>query len=280
MRQAASFLPFVVLTSLATLVISPSVGWADDGERSNDGAKDASAGARDIQHNGLILGAGVGPVGCTRSVCADEHDSQVSYGFEGIFGWNFLGFVELGAQGGWGRVVPQIDGNTNALSLYGVREGDRDAVADQLGLTASELTVSDAESQFIHAAPVVRVHFPRRGRVAAYAGVGVGYLLYRNDYSGPDGDFRLDWHGVQIPVQAGLAIYPAKRIALTVTGSYRFAWYAAGRLDHPRASGAAPAGALADAVDGAGLDFDAQLPHTWSAMFGLRITLLSRPYVL
>jgi len=242
--------------------------------------KDASAGDEAIQHNGLILGAGVGVVGCTRSVCDDGHESRPNLAVDGYLGWNFLGFVELATTGGWGRLTPQVGGRENALGLYGVDEGSYDDVAEQLGVSVSDLEITGARSQLIHVAPVVRFHFPRRGRVAMFAGGGVGYLLYRNDYDAPDGDFRLDWHGVQVPVQAGLAIYASKRIAFDIYGTYRFAWYAAGRLDHPRASGAAPTGALGDAVDGAGLDFDAQLPHMWSVNLGIRFTLLSRDYLL
>lgn len=273
--------PVCVVTAVVATLLTPALAHAGEGDDEGKGGGGVGVGDTSIEHNGLLLDAKVGVQGCTRSVCDDFHGSTPSYAFSGMLGWNFLGLVELGAQGGWGRVAPNIDGETNALALYGVDSTQRDAVADQLGLSVDDLQVRSARSQIIHAAPIVRFHFPRRGRLALYAGAGVGYILYRNDYDAVGGgDFRLDWHGVQIPVEAGMAVHASQHIAFTLTGGYRFAWYAAGRVDHPRASGAAPAGALGDAVEGANLEFDAKLPHLWTVSFGIRFTLLSRNYVL
>ncbi len=225
------------------------------------------------KHNGFILDAGIGVLGCTRSVCGDRHGANASLGLDGFLGGNIGGIVELGVSGGWGRVTPDIDNGTNALSLYGVDAGDLRDVAAQLGVSPSSLTVTDGQSQLAHAAPMVRIHLPRRGRVGAWLGTGAGYVLYRNDYTSRSGDFRLDWHGLQVPVQGGLAVYVSRNVAFPFTGTYRFAWYLAGLLDHPDQLAAAPVGTLDQALENAGAGFDQRLPHLWHVNFGLRLTL-------
>ena len=228
----------------------------------------------EYKHHGFVLGTSLGPMGCTREVCSSSgHKASPGVRIGGFVGGNIKGRVELGMLGGWGRMKAGLEDNTSVLGLYGVPAGQVSLIAQALGLAPAHLYANDADLQVGHLAPVLRVHFPKQGRVAAYVGAGVGWSTFRARYRGGPEDFKLAFGGIDLPAQVGAMYYLSKRVAVGASVEYRWTHWVTLRIDHPERSLLAPLRTVRNQAESNGLDFDPQLPHMWMASLALRLTL-------
>ncbi len=231
-----------------------------------------------IAHQGFWLEAAVGATGCTRRICGNgRHSARPGARIEGMLGGNIRGFVELGVRGGWARLGTAVGTGRNALDLYGIDPGALEQVLqDRLGAPLSiDLNQFNVEGATLTAADgglAVRVHFVPRGRVAAFMGTGFAYQLFRARYETAAGRARLDFHGLGVPVEAGLAVYVVPHVSVGARFSYRFAHYLAVVLDHPDQRAAAPFALVQRAGEEAGTHLQGDLPDFWTASTTLRAT--------
>ncbi len=225
---------------------------------------------REWKHSGFVLDAKVGMLGCMRTICASGHGADPGLRVGGFLGGNVGGILEVGVQGAWGRLRPNVGAGTNVLDLYGVDTAAVQAAvnAGTAGLAedldTSLLSVQGAELESIQAGFGLRVHFVPRGRFDLYAGSGVGYELFRTKYDTPGGEALLDFHGLGIPVQGGLSVFLTKRLALGADFEYRWTHFGLGTLQHPAQDVALPLSALERAGFGAE-NIGSQLPRFWTA---------------
>jgi hypothetical protein len=256
--------------------------------RSLDGApgpaEPASAGAlrrtrdKDVRfpHRGAIFEAQIGTMGCVRSLCDDSrHAISPGVRLNGFLGGNIRGWVELGLGGGWGSMRSSVAEGTNALTMYGLDPGllQQALAAQAAGLIDVDLyglATSRAKMSSVNVGPVARVHFIPRGRFTAWAGSGVGYHLLRNKYETLVGTVKLDFHGLAVPIEAGLGVFVHEHVAVTAQFDYLWTWYGLAVLDHPDQRAALPVAALQAAANLQNVDLRAQLPQFWTLGFGLR----------
>lgn len=233
-----------------------------------------------IPHKGFVAEARAGALGCFGSVCGDGHRMDPGVQVGGFLGGNIRGFVELGVQGGWGKLRPNIPEGRDVLSLYGIDgralEDEIQAQMDlptEVDLNLAALNVQSAQSSAAHGGLALRFHIVPRGRVAAYLGSGVNYQLFRSQYDTPLGPTKMDFHGLSVPVQVGLGVYLHRRIAITGEFDYLWTKFLVAKLDHPMQQLVAPISALESASDAVDADFGKSLPAFWTATVALRITL-------
>ena len=228
-----------------------------------------------ISHRGFVLEALVGTMGCTRSMCASSegHDAKPNIAVSGFLGGNIGGFVDLGLEGGWGRLRADVPAGSNGLSLYGIDTSQlQQAVAQRLGITDavmnfSAMTVDEAQMGVSRGGVALRVHFVPRGRVTAFAGSGVDYLLLRTRYDSARGPSRIDLHGLAVPISAGLGVYLFRHVALLARFDYLWSRYLLLRIDDPQTQFVAPVTMIADVGTS---DLQRNLPHFWTVGAGLR----------
>lgn len=233
---------------------------------------------RDVRfpHRGAIFEAQIGTMGCVRALCDDSrHAISPGVRLNGFLGGNIRGWVELGLGGGWGTMRSSVASGTNALSMYGLDPGLlQQALAAQaaglIDIDFSGLATSRARMSSVNVGPVARVHFIPRGRIAAWAGSGVGYHLLRNKYETLAGTVKLDFHGLAVPIEAGLGVFVHENIAVTAQFDYLWTWYGLAVLDHPDQRAAVPVAALQAAADLQNVDLRGQLPQFWTLGFGIR----------
>ena len=230
---------------------------------------------RKWEHKGFAVDGRVGTHGCRRSLCSSSHGSSPGVRLEGFVGGNIRGWVDLGVSGGWGTFGNRVAPGTNALSLYGVNPYLLQAAAAGLGtplpFAVGNLTVNSAKLRTARVGPLFRIHFVPRGRMIAYAGTGVGYSLFRARYNTIGGDVRIDLHGVDVPIQAGLGVHVTEHVAVGAQFDYFWARYGLASLHHPEQTITMPVTFLDQAAQTQGTRIRDTLPHIWSVGFGVRV---------
>jgi hypothetical protein len=229
----------------------------------------------DYEHRGFVLTADLGAMGCTKSVCARGGglDSAPGVRVGGFLGGNIAGIVELGVAGAWGKVTPSGVAGRSLLDVYGIEAAQASMMAEQLDFDLSSLIIDSAESANGRGGIALRVHFIPKGRVTAYVGSGVGYSLYRTRFATQLGGVRLDFHGIDVPIQGGVAFYVHPKIALAGQFDYMWTHYVAVYGETPTQQAAAPMGPVDDQLEEMGDALSGKLPHFWTATIGLRVTL-------
>ncbi len=215
-------------------------------------------------------------MGCIGGFCRNQrHDVSPGFRVGGFLGGNVRGWFELGVGGGWGTMNPQIASGTNALLLYGLdptvlQQALTAQAAGLLDFDLATLAVSDAEIRSAQAGPSLRIHLVPRGRIGAFIGSGVGYNMLRTRYQTLAGTMRLDFHGVEIPVEANLSVYVLEHLAVGVQFDYMWTWYGLGVIDHPEQRVMLPLSVLQGAARQQGVDLRGQLPQLWNVGLAIR----------
>jgi hypothetical protein len=130
--------------------------------------------------------------------------------------------------------------------------------------------VQSSELRAAQLGPSMRIHVVPRGRVGAFVGSGVGYNLLRARYQTAAGPVGLDFHGIEIPVEANLSVYVLEHLAVGLQFDYMWTWYGVAVLDHPQQRVAVPVGALQIAARQQGVDLRGQLPQLWTLGLAVR----------
>lgn len=268
----------VPLLGLALASVPPPPAPQPAGQETSAKQSTPKPRAADFEHKGIVSEFQLGALGCSGPICSTNHNTGPGVQIGGFVGMNLAGFVDVGIRGGWGSLNPRVESGTNALSLYGV---DANLLADELEremdleqeLDLSGLTVSDARSSAANVAVAARVHVIPRGRMSAFVGTGVGYQLYQTKYDTSIGRARLAFHGVAVPIEAGLGVYITRRISLSGQFNYIWTHYSVGTLDHPDQKLRTPLATLTDSSTSVETDFDAELPRFWTATVAFRLTI-------
>jgi len=229
-----------------------------------------------FDHGGFVTELQLGLQGCVGAVCGPEqHDATPGFRLDGFFGSNVRGFVEIGLSGGFGTLGTRFQPDVNVLSLYGVDVALLEQILAYAGgllpVDLSALNVQDARGRVGRVGPLFRIHFIPRGRFMAFVGAGVGYSFLRFRYTLTSGDpLRLDFHGIDVPIEAGGAYFVHRNVAIGLQFRYLWSRYYAAYITHPQQSFAAPIRLLdeAMAVDGASLQQD--LPQFWMLLLSVR----------
>ena len=160
------------------------------------------------------------------------------------------------------------------LELYGVDPALlQQELTDRVGVGALDLdlegltVVDDPSLRIVDGGPMVRVHFIPRGRLAVHVGAGARYVLLRSRYSTRLGPTRLDFHGVGVPVEGGVAFYPIQHLSVGVQGNYMWTRYLGVYLDNPHEQLLAPVSMVENAAGDSSLRRD--LPHFWTVAMTL-----------
>jgi opacity protein-like surface antigen len=85
--------------------------------------------------------------------------------------------------------------------------------------------VIDGGTRAFEVGPMVRVHLAPWSRILAYVGTGATYVRWRQIYGTSEGQSRIDYHTLSIPLQAALGYFITRRIAVGVEFTYRWTWY-------------------------------------------------------
>lgn len=226
-------------------------------------------------HRGLVADARIGALGCVGGLCRGAHDVSPGMRVGGFLGGNVRGWFELGVGGGWGTLVSKVAPGTNALVLYGLDPGilQQALLAQAAGLINVDLAglaVQDDQLRAAQVGPSVRVHLRPRGRVGAFVGTGVGYNVLRARYQTALGKVGLDFHGIDVPLEANLSVYVHEHVAVGVQLDYMWTWYGVAVLDHPQQRLVMPVGLLQAAARQQGVDLRGQLPQLWTLGLALR----------
>lgn len=227
-----------VATTTGAAPVSPSTSASLDAKPELGAAKSSNKSSRKFPHRGTTFDLRLGTQGCVKRICSQERHAAVpGFRIDGFLGGNIGGFVELGFSGGWGTLGNRIDEGTNALSLYGIDVPALERSLASLGGIVSvdldSLNVQDASLRTARVGPLIRVHFIPRGRFLAYVGSGVGYSLFRAKYQTNTDRFRIDFHGMDVPIEGGFAYQPIKNLAVGIEFNYLWARYFLANLNHP-----------------------------------------------
>jgi hypothetical protein len=228
----------------------------------------------EFRHNGFVMQALLGTMGCTRSLCAGRHGARPGVHVGGFIGGNIAGFVEVGAAGGWGQFNADLNDGTTGLDLFGIDGIDPALLSSDLGGSAFDPMMSEVQSSRLssaYAGPHLRVHFIPRGRVTAFVGSGARYQLFRGDYDTSGGKARLDFHGLQVPIEGGLAVHVVKHVSLGVGFTYQWTHYFAMVLDTPSDTLALPLSVVQEQMESLGGDLRGELPRFWTVDASVRV---------
>jgi hypothetical protein len=223
----------------------------------------------EIPHNGFTVDVRGGAVGCTGQICKSGQSASPGGQVAGFLGGNIRGWVDIGLQGSWGALRPDV-ADTSVLDIYGI---DASAVEEELAAVTgsatdmSGLTVSSGKVNMASVGPALRLHFVPRGRMLAYVGSGIGYQLYRSRYVTALGDAELSFHGLGVPVQAGLGVHVVRHFAFVAEFDYTWTRYIVANVDTPVESMVAPMSLLQNVTD---VDLQSRLPKFWGVTFGAR----------
>jgi len=248
---------------------SPARAYTGDAEPKDEADVHRDSRRSEIPHNGFTVDVRGGAVGCTGQICKSGQSASPGGQVAGFLGGNIRGWVDVGLQGSWGALRPDV-ADTSVLDIYGI---DASAVEGELAAVTgsaadlSGLTVSSGKVNVASVGPALRLHFVPRGRMIAYVGGGVGYQLYRSSYTTPLGDAKLSFHGLGVPVQAGLGVHVVRHFAVVAEFDYTWTRYVVANMDTPVESLVAPMSLLQNAAD---LDLQSQLPRFWGVTFGAR----------
>lgn len=227
------------------------------------------------QHKGLVADFRIGTLGCIGVFCRGAHDVSPGVRLGGFLGGNIRGWVELGVGGGWGTLGSKVSPGTNAMLLYGL-----DPNVLQLALLAQAaglinvdlagLAVQDDQLRAAQFGPSMRVHLLPRGRIGAFVGTGVGYNVLKARYKTAIGDVGMDFHGIDVPVEANLSVYVLENLAVGVQFDYMWTWYGLAVLDHPQQKIPIPMRLLQGTAATQGVDVREQLPQFWTLGLAIR----------
>ncbi|MCX4247601.1 hypothetical protein [Paraliomyxa miuraensis] len=234
-----------------------------------------AAGPRSIEHRGVVADVRVGMLGCRGAFCRQGHDARPGARVGGFLGGNVRGWFEAGIGGGWGTLSSNVTPGTNALLLYGLdpavlQQALWAQAAGLLQVDLAGLAVQENELRAAQLGPSFRVHFVPRGRIGAFVGSGVGYNLLRTRYQTAVGLVGLDFHGIEVPVEANLSVYLMEHLAVGLQFDYMWTWYGVAVLDHPQQRVALPMGVLQAAGEQQGVDLRGQLPQLWTLGLAVR----------
>lgn len=256
--------------------VEPTPSLGDEGSPQAAVVEQAESPKDRFAHRGVVGDLRIGTLGCIGGMCRDErHDVSPGVRLSGFIGGNIRGWIELGLAGGWGTMTPKITPGTNALLLYGLNPAvlQQALLAQAAGLiniNFAGLAVDDATMRALQVGPRLRVHFVPRGRVGAFLGTGVGYNRLRNRYETAAGSMELDFHGVEIPVEANVSVYVLPRLAVGVQFDYMWTWYGLAVLDHPDQRAAIPMSVLQAAAQQQNVDLRGELPQLWTLGLAVR----------
>lgn len=263
-------------STAAAPVIDPTPSLGDQGSPEAAVVEEAESPKDRFPHRGVVGDFRIGTLGCIGALCRDgRHDVSPGVRLSGFIGGNIRGWVELGLAGGWGTMKPNVTPGTNALLLYGLNPAvlQQALLAQAAGLidiNFAGLAVDDAKMRALQVGPRLRVHFVPRGRVGAFIGTGVGYNRLRNRYETAAGSMELDFHGIEIPVEANISAYVLPNLAVGVQFDYMWTWYGLAVLDHPDQRAAIPMGVLQAAAQQQDVDLRGDLPQLWTLGLAIR----------
>ncbi len=247
---------------------SPDAVLAEDAEQDDPRERFA--------HRGPVLDLRIGTLGCAGAMCRDQrHGVSPGLRVGGFLGGNIRGWVEMGLSAGWGTMTPSITPGTNALVLYGLdptvlQQALYAQAAGLLNVDLAGLAVEDAQLRSVQAGPRLRIHLVPRGRIGAFVGSGVGYNLLRARYQTLAGPLNLDFHGVEVPLEANLSVYVVPRLAVGVQFDYMWTRYGLAVLDHPQQNTPVPMSVLQAAAGQQGIDLRDELPQMWTLGLAIR----------
>ncbi|MCB9570370.1 MAG: hypothetical protein H6710_24690, partial [Myxococcales bacterium] len=250
-----------------------------DDDDPEEEAKEKDKKREPFKHRGMILEGKIGALGCLRRHCHDQanHASKPGLALGGFFGGNILGLLDVGLEAAWGQLRPQAYSGRNVLDLYSINGNVLSTlIAEDMGVPSipldfSTLTVGGIKSRAVHAGPTIRVHIIPRGRLSAYVGAGVHYQLWRNTYQTTGGDFRLSFHGISLPLSAGVGFYVLRKLALNAEFTYDHPFWLAAGIRHPDLNFVAPIALIQDAAEQAGTKLQSDLPTFWSLVLSARM---------
>lgn len=230
---------------------------------------------RPIPHRGVVADFRIGTLGCIGGLCRRGHDVRPGVRLGGFLGGNVRGWFEAGVSGGWGTLGTNVTPGTNAMLLYGLDPGTLQQLlwaqaAGVLQVDLAGLAVQDAKLRAAQVGPSVRIHLVPRGRVGAFVGSGVGYNVLRARYQTAVGQVGLDFHGIEVPVEANLSVYVLEHLAVGLQFDYMWTWYGVAVLDHPQQRLALPVAVLQAAGELQGVDLRGQLPQLWTLGLAVR----------
>lgn len=203
-------------------------------------------------------------------------NSSAGISVNGFLGGNIKGWFEIGLIGGWGQLSPKPQANTHVLSLYGIEDLSALVEDQPVVIDLSRLVVDRAKSTNFHVGPSLRIHFIPRGPVAAFLGSGLGYDLYRSHFSASSGPAKIDFHGIVVPIEAGINIHVIKRLALSAKFNYLWTYFALLVAEQPQQFEhrlIAPVALIDAALGTINANLAQDLPHFWTATAGIRLTL-------
>lgn len=227
-----------------------------------------------LKHKGFVLEAQGGTMGCTGAICSGSAGHRATPGprVSGFVGGNIGGIVELGISGGFGKLQSSVQENRNALDIFGISVPD--IPSEYLnGFDLNTLVVSSSQLDDFRAGPALRLHLVPRGRVQAFVGSGFGYHRFRGRYETASGPIALSFHGLDVPLEAGLGVYINKRVSVGVRFDYLWTHYAAVSIKHPQANMVAPLVLLENQLASRDQALTEHLPRFWAGALALRLTL-------
>jgi len=227
-----------------------------------------------FQHKGVVADFRIGTLGCIGAFCRGAHDVSPGVRLGGFLGGNIRGWVELGVGGGWGTLGSKVAPGTNAMLLYSLDPNvlQLALLAQAAGLVNVDLAglaVQDDQLRAAQVGPSLRIHLLPRGRIGAFVGSGLGYNVLRARYQTAIGELGMDFHGIDVPVEANLSVYVLEHLAVGLQFDYMWTWYGLAVLDHPQQRIPIPMRLLESSAATQGVDVRAQLPQFWT--FGLAI---------
>jgi hypothetical protein len=259
----------------STAVTSRASAPAPVVSRASEPTKRAETRQR-LPHRGTVIEATAGTVGCLGGLCGREDlATQPGVRAGGFFGGNIHGWVEMGVTGGWGMVATRAPRGMNALSVYGLDAAKTEASLVPGGLDTGTpdlqgLAIADARLQTAQLGPMARIHFNPRGRLLAWVGSGATYHLLRNDFATERGRLRMDFHGMAVPLEAGLGVALHRNFAVVAQFSYMWTWHFITRIRLPDEDLMLPTSMLQAQARDQGSDLVGQLPRFWTAGLGVR----------
>ena len=226
-------------------------------------------------HKGLVADFRIGTLGCIGALCRGGHDVSPGVRLGGFLGGNIRGWLELGVGGGWGTLGTKVTPGTNAMLLYGLDPNVLQLAllaqaAGLINVNLSGLSVQDDQLRAAQFGPLLRVHLVPRGRIGAFVGTGVGYNVLKARYKTAMGDLGMDFHGIDVPVEANLSVYVLEHLAVGVQFDHMWTWYGLAVLDHPQQRIPIPMRLLEANAATQGVDVRAQLPQFWTLGLAIR----------
>ena len=231
-------------------------------------------GRRAFPHHGTVLELTAGVAGCGGRQCGPSRmATEPGPAVLGFFGGNIHGFVELGVAASWAHLPSRLTPGTNVVAVYGLdpsRLQERMTMLRQPGPPVDELTVQQTRASTAQVGPTIRLHVRPWGRVIAWGGGGGGYRLLRGNYATDAGAVRVDLHGVDARVEAGIGVWVHRHLGLVATGSHTWTRTLLVGLDAPSHRLAVPPSALEDVAGSGPPVASTWEPGSWATSIGLR----------